>query len=167
MSDAAHLDSLLAMPVGTELGVSDWVLIDQAMISDFGRITRDPDPMHVDPEWAAKNSPFGGTIAFGFQTMSLLTHLLRSIHKDDLTSLAQGVNLNYGFDRMRLIAPVKVNSRIRGRFTLGAERADGGGRKIRKVLATIEIEGEERPALVAEWLSAWLPPEEGGGVKLA
>jgi acyl dehydratase len=167
MSAAAELDTLLSMPAGTELGVSDWLVIDQEMISDFGRITRDPDPMHIDPEWAAKNSPFGGTIAFGFQTMSLLTHLLRSIHNDDLTSLAHGVNLNYGFDRLRLIAPVRVNSRIRGRFILGEERADGGDRKIRKVLATVEIEGEERPALVAEWLSAWLPPEENGGVKLA
>lgn len=160
MSEVAQLDALLAMPAGTKLGVSDWVVIDQEMIDDFGRVTRDPDPMHIDPEWAANNSPFGGTIAFGFLTISLLAHLLRSIHKDDLTSLEHGVNLNYGFDRVRLIAPVKVNSRVRGHFVLGDERADGGDRKIRKVLATVEIEGEDRPALVAEWLSAWLPPEE-------
>lgn len=166
MSDTAQLDSVLTKPAGTEIGVSNWLLVDQDMIDDFGRITRDLDPMHIDPEWAAKNSPFGGTIAFGFLTMSLLTHLLRSIHNDDLTSLAHGVNLNYGFDRLRLIAPVQVNARIRGRFTLGQEREDGGDRRIRKIIATVEIEGEERPALVAEWLSAWLPPEPGGGVKL-
>lgn len=166
MSDVAQLDSLLTMPAGTELGVSDWVLIDQQMISDFGRVTRDPDPMHIDPQWAAEHSPFGETIAYGFLTMSLLSHLLRSIHKDDLTTVAHGVQLNYGFDRMRLIAPIRVNSRIRGRFSLGEERADGGDRKIRKVIATVEIEGEDRPALVAEWLSAWLPPDANGGVKL-
>lgn len=160
MSDTAQLDALLTMPAGTKLGVSDWVVIDQEMIDDFGRVTRDPDPMHIDPEWAANNSPFGETIAFGFLTISLLAHLLRSIHNDDLTSLAHGVNLNYGFDRVRLIAPVRVNSRVRGHFVLGDERADSGDRKIRKVLATVEIEGEDRPALVAEWLSAWLPPEE-------
>src|SRR3990170_465021 len=106
--------------VGQEIGVSPWLTIDQPMIDAFARATRDEDPMHVDPAWCAQYSPFKSTIAFGFLTMSLLTHLshqaLGWLHED--RPEGGGYGLNYGIDRMRLLNPVPVNSRIRARFTL-------------------------------------------------
>ncbi len=159
--------SLLTIPDGTEVSVSDWVMITQAMNDSFSALTRDPDPLHIDPAWAARNGPFGGTIAFGFLTLSLLTHLLRQQLQPDLQSTENGIFLNYGFDRVRLITPVMVGQRIRGRFVAGGMRDDKGGRKIRTFHATVEIEGEPRPALVAEWLSAWVPPAAEGGTRVA
>lgn len=160
-------DPLLQAAEGDLIGVSDWILIDQQMISDFGRVTRDLDPLHLDPEWARTSGPFGSTTAYGFLTMSLLSHMIREVLKPDLGSVEHGLFLNYGFDRLRLVAPVRVGRRIRGRFVSGPLRADKGGRLVKTIHATVEIEGEDRPALVAAWLSAWVPPDESGGTVIA
>lgn len=144
---------------GRELGVSNWVAVTQAMVDGFGEATLDHDPMHVDPAWAAKG-PFGHTIAFGFLTMSLLTHLMHQALGTDSSRYdpAQGYYLNYGFDRVRLISPVPVGSRIRGKFRVEEVRADAGARTIVKFAVEVEVEGAERPAMVALWLSVWVPP---------
>jgi acyl dehydratase len=155
--------SALRDRVGQEVGVSDWLAIDQEMIDAFSRATLDPDPMHVDPAWCARYSPFRRPIAFGFQTISLLTFLshqaLGWMHED--RPEGGGYGLNYGFDRVRLIEPVPVGSRIRARFTLLAHSEPRPG-EIRSTLGvTVEIEGRERPALVAEWLGLWIADPAG------
>lgn len=139
--------------------VSEWVEITQTMIDDFGRSTLDSDPFHNDPEWAKENTPYGGTIAFGFLTVSLLTHLAANAIEAAGGNFkpAGGYFLNYGFDRMRLVAPVPTGSRVRGRFVKGPEHTDEAGRVRRSMDAVIEIEGNDRPALVATWLSVWVP----------
>jgi acyl dehydratase len=144
---------------GRDLGASDWVTVTQSMIDGFGEATLDHDPMHVDPVWAA-NGPFGHTIAFGFLTMSLLTHLMHKALGTDSSRYdpAQGYYLNYGFDRLRLISPVPVGSRIRGKFRVEDVRADAGERSIVRFAVEVEVEGAERPAMVALWLSVWVPP---------
>jgi acyl dehydratase len=151
--------SMHHLTVGRTLGPSGWVTLTQEMISSFGAATLDHDPMHVDPAWAA-NGPFGSTISFGFLTLSLLTHLL---HQSMGTSSerydpALGYFLNYGFDRVRLISPVPVGSRVRGSFTVVEVRHDTDGRRIVKIAAQVDREGGERPALFAEWLTCWVPP---------
>lgn len=160
MSIAPRQAAVLELPLNAELGVSNWVVVDQAMIDGFGAVTLDPDPMHIDPEWAAANGPFGGTIAFGFLTVSLLTHLLHSAMgtHPGREAAGQGHYLNYGFDRLRLVAPVKVGARIRGRFTKLRQQQDDQGRWLTTFGCVIEIEGADRPALVADWLSIWIPP---------
>ena len=139
--------------------VSEWVEVTQAMIDDFGRATLDSDPFHNDPEWAKDNTPYGGTIAFGFLTVSLLTHLAAKAIEGAGGDFKPegGYFLNYGFNRMRLVAPVPTGSRVRGRFVKGPEHTDEAGRVRRSMDAVIEIEGGERPALVATWLSVWVP----------
>ena len=147
--------------IGAELGVSDWVTITQEMITSFGASTLDADPMHDDPAWAKEKSPFGKTIAYGFQTIGLLTHLMRTALGEPCATEPSelGYALNYGFDRLRLVAPVPVGSRIRGRFTLADRTTDEKGRIVHRVNAVVEIENQERPALVAEWLSVWVPAD--------
>jgi acyl dehydratase len=137
------------------------VVVTQDMIDRFGEATLDHDPMHVDPDWAARG-PFGVTISFGFLTMSLLTHLLHATLGSDSSRYdpRQGYYLNYGFDRLRLITPVPVGSRIRGRFVMGEMRPDSQQRSVARFDVTLEIDGQERPALVAQWLTVWVPPEE-------
>ena len=138
-----------AFAIGEVIGPSDWVTVTQPMIDQFGEVTRDPDPMHDDPAWAAQHSPFGGTIAYGFLTLSLLSHLLRSIDRVGAPSVGHFVN--YGFDRARLIAPVPVGARVRAQFVV---RAIERGRARPRICldTTVEIEGQARPALVAHWL---------------
>lgn len=145
--------------VGQKLGCSPWIKVDQAMISDFAAATRDPDPMHIDPEFAVTNGPYGGTIAFGFLTISLLTHMMHGAFGSDPArdGGTEGHFLNYGMDYLRLLNPVKVDSRIRGHFAVKEKRADDKGRNIVKFGCEVEIMGEERPAMVAEWLAIWMP----------
>ena len=145
--------------IGAELGVSDWFTITQEMIRAFGAATLDADPMHDDPTWAKEHGPFGTTIVYGFQTVGLLTHLLRNALGEGYTMepSKEGYPLNYGFDRLRLVAPVPVNSRVRGRFILADRTVDEKGRVVQRVNATVEIENQDRPALIAEWLSVWVP----------
>ena len=148
---------------GMKVGVSSWIEISQEMISGFGELTRDPDPMHVDSEWARKNGPYGGTIAFGFLTLSLLTHMLHDALGTSPRAHSRGPGhyLNYGFDRIRLVAPVVTGSRIRGSFDVTESRVDDRHRLFTTFRSIVEIEGEDRPALVADWLTLWIPAEGG------
>ena len=136
--------------------VSDWLVIDQDMVSRFGELTLDPDPMHMDSEWAKANGPYGGTIAYGFLTISLLSYFVHLV-RTNTGGPRTGHYLNYGFDRLRLVSPVRVGARIRGRFLVKDRRLDDRGRVLNRYDCSIEIEGHERPALVAEWLSLWVP----------
>ena len=142
---------------------SRWILVDQAMIDRFAEATLDPDPMHVDPEWCAQNSPFGQTIAFGFLTMSLLTNMMQDIiqYEREDRQEGDGIPINYGFNKVRMIAPVPVNSRIRLliRSTSTVERAPG--QSLQTMELEVQIEGKEKPALVAEWLAMWAEAGEG------
>ncbi|MCW6536934.1 MaoC family dehydratase [Sphingomonas lycopersici] len=160
MSAASHTNGLLAVEPGALIGVSNWMTITQAMVDRFAEATLDDDPMHVDPDWARAETPYGGTIAFGFLTMSLLTHMLHCVQpRDRRTEVAvAGYYLNYGFNRLRLISPVPTGSAVRGRFELIDRREDERGRAQLTIGATVEIEHAEKPALVAEWLSIWVPP---------
>ena len=135
---------------GEELGVSDWVTIDQARIDAHARNTVDQDWLHNDPERAAKESPFGGkTIAQGSLMLSMLVGFV-----DEIAPLADDIAyaLNYGFDRVRFVRPVPVDSRIRARMVLANVRPKGDGRYLVTIEATLEAEGAEEPRLVAEWL---------------
>ena len=147
--------------IGQEIGLSDWVTISQARIDEFSRATDDPDPMHIDPAWCEAHSPFHSTIAFGFLTLSMLTALSREALRwaHDSTVETGGYALNYGLDRVRFIAPVPVNSRIRARFVMLDAREVRPGERINKFGVTVEIEGQERPALSAEWLGMWVSGE--------
>jgi acyl dehydratase len=135
--------------VGKELGVSRWIPIEQTRIADFAVNTDDPDPAHIDPQWAEQHSPYGTTIAFGFLTISLLTTMVNEIIARPVDEVS---TLNYGFDRLRLLSPVLVGRRIRGRFVL-KELTLRSSTQFRAVYGvTVEIEGEDKPALVADWL---------------
>ncbi|RRV06271.1 MaoC family dehydratase [Pseudomonas sp. v388] len=139
----------LAHYVGKELGCSDWLTIDQERINLFAEATGDHQFIHVDPEQAAK-TPFGGTIAHGFLSLSLIPKLM-----EDLLVLPEGLKMavNYGLDSVRFVQPVKVNSRVRLKVELGDVTEKKPGQWLLKVIATLEIEGEEKPAFVAEPLS--------------
>jgi acyl dehydratase len=160
MAGAGGRDPLGEFQIGEPIGRSDWIKVSQGMIDGFGESTLDPDPMHIDPDWARRNGPFGGTIAFGFLTMSLLTRLLYSAvgTDSDRDPASQGYHLNYGFDRLRLVSPVPVDGRVRGAFVLKDRRRDEKARWVTTVDCTVEVEGAARPALVADWLSIWVPP---------
>ncbi|MCZ4254633.1 MaoC family dehydratase [Sulfitobacter sp. G21635-S1] len=135
--------------IGTEVGVSNWILVDQAMIDQFAETTHDMQWIHVDPERAAAETPFGGAIAHGFLTLSLASRFAY-----DCFSMLPGqvMGVNYGMNKLRFLKPVLAGSRLRGRFTLQAVRARGKEKMMRENLLTVEIEGEETPALIAEWL---------------
>ena len=143
------LDALTAR-VGSEIGVSAWRTIDQAAIDAFGRLTGDQHFIHVDPARAARVLPSGGTIAHGFFTLSLLSNMAYQV-----CPTIEGVRfpLNYGFNRLRFVAPVPVGSRVRGRFVLkSVDVIDAAQRQI-VYEASVEIDGAPKPALVAEWLT--------------
>lgn len=134
--------------VGQEIGVSDWILIDQPRIDAFAEVTEDHQFIHVDPV-AAGRTPFGGTIAHGFLTLSLLSRMAA-----DVFLIPDGVKMavNYGFERVRFLAPVRSGKRVRGRFTLASveEKRPGQWQFVHHV--TVEIEDEPKPALTAEWI---------------
>ena len=134
--------------VGQEMGLSKWFEIDQARINAFADATEDWQFIHVDEE-AAKATPFGGTIAHGFLTLSLASAM-----SYDTVAPLEGVvmGVNYGFDKVRFLAPVPAGSNVRGRFKLLSAEDKGGGRWLLKHELTVEIEGSEKPALIAEWL---------------
>ena len=136
--------------VGRELGVSDWIEIGQERIDQFAECTGDRQWIHVDRERAAKESPYGGTIAHGFLCLSLI-----AITQFDLgiASPDTGQVLNYGLDRVRFMAPVKAGARVRNRVELLTAETKGPGRVLIKTRNTIAIEGEDKPALVAELLT--------------
>jgi len=132
--------------VGEEVGVSPWLEIDQARIDRFAEAIDDPQWIHVDPA-RAKSGPFGTTIAHGFLTLSLLSHLIESTFSFD----DRKMGVNYGLNKVRFTAPVPVGSRVRARFVLGSwERKDDMIQTVWNV--TIEREGSDKPVLVAEWI---------------
>ena len=141
-------DELLTM-VGTNLGTSEWFTIDQDRINAFADITIDHQFIHVDEEQAAK-TPLGGTIAHGYLTLSLLPGLTAG-----LTPVPENLSMmfNYGLDRLRFITPVRSGSRVRAHAKLVAVTDKGPGQMLIKTEVTVEIEGEDKPALVAETLT--------------
>ena len=133
--------------VGQEVGVSPWIEITQERIDTFARAIEDFQWIHVDPA-RAKSSPFGGTIAHGFLTLSLLSHLAESTFS--FTERRMGIN--YGLNRVRFTSPVPVGSRVRARFTLQKfEHIEGNGVQVTWT-TVVEREGADKPALVAEWI---------------
>ena len=134
--------------VGTEIGVSGWHVIDQDMVDRFAGVTGDHQYIHVDPV-RAKDTPFGGTIAHGFLTLAMLSTLLAEV-----MPRIEGTHtsINYGFDKIRFLTPVKTGARIRGRFVLKELTERGKGEVLFRNEVTVEIEGGAKPALVAEWL---------------
>ena len=134
--------------VGEEIGVSGWLTIDQNRIDEFADATDDHQFIHVDPEAAAR-TPLGGTIGHGFLSLSMLSRMAAdAMLVPDNIKMA----LNYGLDRVRFIAPVKSGKRIRGRFRLDSVDEKAPGQLLLRHTVTVEIEGEEKPALTAEWL---------------
>ncbi|MES2398590.1 MAG: MaoC family dehydratase [Pseudomonadota bacterium] len=133
--------------VGKEIGVSDWSLIDQNRIAAFAALTGDDHWIHVDVERARNEMPDGKTIAHGFMTLSLIPFLVRSVYKIRF----RGKGLNYGLNRVRYTSPVQVGSRVRLRQTIKAAEIVEGGVRVTSD-CVIEIEGQERPALMAEFL---------------
>lgn len=150
MDDTA-IEQRIRSYYGHEPRVSDWLTVTQELIDLFGAATLDSDWLHTDPQRACKESPFGGTIAFGFWTVSLLTYFVRQSLGSDYPQGAR-YGLNYGFDRLRLIRPVRVGRRIRNHCRLLDVENRGNGRFLVTTDNRIEIEGEEKPAMIAEWL---------------
>lgn len=136
--------------VGRELGVSNWVVVDQARIDAFAQCTGDTQWIHVDVERAKRESPFGGTIAHGYLTLSLLAAL--AIEVGVIPSDASA-GLNYGLDKVRFMTPVKAGARVRNRATLLAVERKSGGRVIVRMANELQIDGEDKPALIAETLA--------------
>ena len=134
--------------IGQEVGVSGWLTMDQQRIDEFAESTEDRQFIHVDPQ-AAAQTPFGTTIAHGFLSLSMLSRMAAEVMLiPDSTKMA----VNYGLDRVRFIAPVKSGKRIRGRFRLDSIEEKAPGQLLLRHTVTVEIEGEEKPALTAEWL---------------
>jgi acyl dehydratase len=134
--------------IGSETGVSDWILVDQERIDRFAEVTEDRQFIHVDPQAAAR-TPFGGTIAHGFLSLSLLSRMA----EDALLRPGEiKMGVNYGFERVRFLSPVRAGKRVRGRFRLlrFEEQRPGQWQFAHEV--TVEIEGEDKPALIAEWI---------------
>ena len=141
------LDEIRAR-IGQEIGVSGWLTMDQHRIDEFAESTEDRQFIHVDPQ-AAAQTPFGTTIAHGFLSLSMLSRMAAEVMLvPDTTKMA----LNYGLDRVRFIAPVKSGKAIRGRFRLDSIEERAPGQLLLRHIVTVEIEGEEKPALTAEWL---------------
>ena len=134
--------------VGADLGASPWISVNQAAIDTFAAVTGDHQFIHVDPQAAAR-TPFGGTVAHGFLTLSLLSQMAAHVM---LVPESLTMAVNYGFDKVRFIAPVKSGKRVRGHFHLAAaeEKRPGQWQFLHKV--TVQIEGEEKPALTADWI---------------
>lgn len=135
---------------GQEFGVSDWITIDQARINAFADCTDDHQWIHVDPERAARESPFGTTIAHGYLTLSLLSPTAEQLFMSRM-KLKQAIN--YGLDKVRFLAPVPAGSRVRNRLSIVSVEDKGEGRYLMTASHTIEIEGHDKPALIARGLA--------------
>jgi acyl dehydratase len=140
--------------VGQELGVSSWIDVDQKMIDQFAETTRDKQWIHVDVERAKRESPFRAPIAHGFLTLSLVASM-----SYEIGAVPEGTAaiFNYGLDKVRFLAPVKAGSRVRMRSTLVSFEEKGAAQYLMKTNNVIEIEGEDKPALVAEALVMFIP----------
>ena len=138
--------------IGKEIGVTDWFEIDQSRIDTFADVTEDHNPLHVDPKIAA-SGPFGKTIAHGFLTLSMLS---KFAYDNNLAPAGVEFGINYGFERIRFMTPVKVGDRIRNRQKLLGASDKGQGRFVVRTRNNIEIENERNPALVADWLCMFI-----------
>ncbi len=136
--------------VGETLGSSEWLLVDQEMINKFADATGDHQFIHINEE-AAKMTPFGGTIAHGFLTLSLFPVLMATSDCPKVTGVKMGVN--YGGNKVRFLAPVRSGKRVRGHFKLLELDEKRPGQWQQTLEFSVEIEGEEKPALMAEWIS--------------
>ena len=134
---------------GRDLGTSEWVTIDQNRIDQFAACTGDRQWIHVDVERAKRESPFGGPIAHGYLTLSLVAAMVMEL---GVIPPDAATGLNYGLDKVRFIAPVKAGARVRARANLISAQPQQGGRMLLKLQCTLDIEGEAKPALVAEVL---------------
>ena len=140
--------------IGQELGLSDWVAMDQQRIDAFAACTGDHQWIHVDVERAKRESPFRGTVAHGYLTLAMVAPLAMQIGVIP-TDAAAG--LNYGIDKVRFLAPVPAGARLRLRVVLAGIEPREGGQVIMKTQNTLEVEGSERPALIAETLALLIP----------
>jgi acyl dehydratase len=140
--------------VGRELGVSDWLTVDQAMINQFAECSGDRQWIHVDVERATRESPYGGPIAHGYLSLSFLAPLLMQVGAIPKDAAAA---LNYGLDKVRFLAPVKAGARVRLRVVLGGVERRPNGQIVIKTSNTLEIEGTAKPALIAESLALVVP----------
>ena len=136
--------------IGQEVGITEWMQIDQGRIDGFAEVTGDHQWIHVDVERAKRESPFGAPIAHGYMTLSLLAKFAGECISVEGAKLA----VNYGLNRVRFTSPVRVGSRLRGRFVLGAVEDIAGGAQV-IWNATVDIEGSDKPACVAEMVTRW------------
>jgi len=155
MSDAAaRAFPLFEADVGDDEGAGEWFEVTQDQVNRFADVTYDHQFIHVDPE-QAKDTPFGGTIAHGFLTLSMLSHLsagATSAPQDPARFEGVVMGINYGFNKVRFLNPVKVGSRIRARGVTSNVELKGSSIDVTRDF-TVEIEGEDKPALVAEWVT--------------
>src|SRR6201985_3411083 len=135
--------------VGKEVGVSSWHVVDQGRINVYADVIEDHQFIHIDPERAKRETPFGSTVAHGFLTMSLL-----SIMSYEVMPVIEGTTMgvNYGFDKLRFVSPVRAGARTRGLFTLMKGKLRKPKELQSRTNVTVEIEGESKPALVADWI---------------
>lgn len=131
-----------------DLGSSEWLQVSQPVISAFATLTKDEQFIHVDSE-KARSTPFGGTIAHGFLVMSLLSHFAS---QSGITISDTKMAVNYGFDKVRFIAPVPNGAEVRGNFTVHSVTEKTPGQLLLKYDVQVEIKGQDKPALIAEWL---------------
>jgi acyl dehydratase len=143
----ATLDQIRAR-IGEDIGTSSWLTVDQARIDAFAEATEDRQFIHTDPA-AAAQTPFGGTVAHGFLSLSLLSRMGSEVM---LFPDGVGMAVNYGLDRVRFLAPVRSGKRVRGRFVLDSVEEKAPGQILMRHTVTVEIEGEDKPALTAQWL---------------
>ena len=149
MPVSIHLKDISSL-VGSEIGLSRWFTVDQSMIDRFADATQDHQFIHTDPVRAAAETPFGGTIAHGFLTLSLLS----AMNYDCVPRIVeQTMGINYGFEKIRFMAPVKSGQHVRGRFVLAEARFRGSGMLTIRYDVTVEIEDERKPALTADWIT--------------
>jgi acyl dehydratase len=143
----------LAKHIGEEIGISSWILLDQNRINEFAHCTGDHQWIHVDAERAAREGPFGGTIAHGFLTLSLLAPTGFEVLLARITPKSV---VNYGLDKVRFVAPVRSGRRVRNRIRISSVEEKGTGRFLVTTENTMEIEGETRPALTASALAMFM-----------
>jgi acyl dehydratase len=159
MSLDSYSLATIAQLVGRELGVSDWLTVDQARINQFAACTGDHQWIHVDGERARRESPFGSTIAHGYLILALLPQFQYAI---GIVPSGVAQALNYGLNGVRFLVPVKTGARIRNRLELLAAEDKGDGRVLITTRNTIEIAGEDKPAMIAETLAMLIAREREG-----
>jgi len=152
---------LTSADIGTKLGTSEWITFTQDDIDAFGRVTRDVDPFHMNPKWAAEKSPYKTTIAYGFQTLSMLTYFCHEIldWPSGLEEKPDGIALNYGFEKVRFLEPVPVDTPIRCHITLTGLENRHAGESLRHFLCEVEVKDAKKPAIVADWRGLFVDNE--------